>query len=86
MPVERKGKRYFRTRETCREAGISRATLFRWMNEGLIADAGLRDPNGWRLFTEEEIAAIRRKVKAHGTNAPEGSTTRREKRRTSDQR
>lgn len=86
MPVERKGKRCFRTREACREAGISRATLFRWMNEGVIADAGLRDPNGWRLFTEEEIAAIRRKVKAHGTRAPKKSTKRREKLTSSDQR
>lgn len=62
MPIERSGRIYYRTREACREAGISRATLFRWMKEGVIADAGLRDQNGWRLFTAAEITVMRGRI------------------------
>ena len=36
-------------------AGISRATLFRWLKEGTIQDVSLKDRRGWRLFTEEDI-------------------------------
>lgn len=59
MSIARDGQVYFRTTEACRKAGVSSATLFRWINDGLIADAGLKDRNGWRLFTVEDIAAIR---------------------------
>ncbi|MBM3131868.1 MAG: MerR family transcriptional regulator [Chloroflexi bacterium] len=59
MSVEKCGQTYFRTLEACREAGVSRATLFRWIDQGFVADAGIRDRNGWRLFTAADIAIIK---------------------------
>ncbi len=59
MPKEIKGKNYYLTSEACEIAGISRGTLFRWIREGIIKDVELKDRNGWRLFTEKEVAAIK---------------------------
>ncbi len=57
MPVEIKGKIYFRTLEVCRKTGISRATLFRWLKEGIVETPG-RDRRGWKLFGENDINII----------------------------
>lgn len=56
MPLTVGGKRYYRTAEVCRAVGISRATFFRWLKEGVFKEAEHRDRRGWRLFTEEEVA------------------------------
>ena len=59
MPIIIKQQTYYRTEEACRRAGISRATLFRWLKAGIIKDETLKDRRGWRLFTEETIKKIK---------------------------
>jgi predicted site-specific integrase-resolvase len=59
MSTEINGKIYYRTLEACKIAGISRATFFRWIGEGIIEDMASRDRRGWRLFTEEDIEKMR---------------------------
>ena len=44
--------------EACKETGISRATLFRWLKTGIM-DKYYTDRRGWRLFTEEDLKKIR---------------------------
>ena len=58
MPVEINGQTYYRTTEVCRKTGISRATLFRWLNQGIFPIV-FRDRRGWRLFTEDDLNKIR---------------------------
>jgi predicted site-specific integrase-resolvase len=59
MTISLDGKTYYRTAEACKLAGISRNTYFRWLREGLLADVGMRDRRGWRLFTEEDLLRVR---------------------------
>jgi len=40
-------------------AGISRATLFRWLKVGIIDDVVHKDRKGWRLFTGNDINRIK---------------------------
>jgi DNA-binding transcriptional MerR regulator len=35
--------------------GVSRNTLYRWLQKGILTDGERRDSRGWRLFTREEI-------------------------------
>ena len=62
MAVKVKGQTYYRTAEVCRIVGISRTTLFRWLKEGVSAEAEHRDRRGWRLFTEDEIDRLKTEV------------------------
>jgi DNA-binding transcriptional MerR regulator len=39
--------------------GISRNTLFNWLQRGVLGDKELRDRRGWRLFTEADIEALK---------------------------
>lgn len=59
MAKEVEGQTFFSTMEACQMAGISRSTLFRWIKGGVLRDAYLKDRNGWRLFSENDISAIR---------------------------
>jgi predicted site-specific integrase-resolvase len=59
MSIRINGQTYYRTSEACKLAGISRATLFRWISEAIIEDVAIKDRKGWRLFTEEDIEKIR---------------------------
>ena len=59
MPVTFNGKTYYRSAEVYRIVGISRATFFRWLKEGIFPEAVYRDRRGWRLFTEDEVNAFR---------------------------
>jgi predicted site-specific integrase-resolvase len=59
MPVTVSGQTYYRTAEVCRIVGISRATLFRWLKDGIFKEAEHRDRRGWRLFTEDEIDKLK---------------------------
>ena len=59
MPIVITGNTYFRTAEACQIAGISKNTLYRWIREGLFPDVKQRDRRGWRLFTEEEVVALK---------------------------
>jgi excisionase family DNA binding protein len=62
MPLKFDGQTYYRTSEVCRETGISRATLLRWISQGVLPKL-LRDRRGWRLFTEADLNTIRDEVK-----------------------
>ena len=62
MPIKINGKTYYRSLETCKLAGISQATFFRWLREGVIEDTAMKDRRGWRLFTKEDIEIIKREV------------------------
>lgn len=46
------------TAEAAKIAGISKATLLRWLKDGKIAEVA-RDVRGWRVFTEDEVERIR---------------------------
>lgn len=62
MPVKVDGAKYFRTSEASRKAAISRSTLLRWIERGLIKDASHRDRRGWRLFSEEDVRAMQKEA------------------------
>ena len=68
MPIEINGEKYYRTSEVCEKVGISRATLFRWLKGGIFQDIIRKDRRNWRLFTEEDIARI--KKEANKINEP----------------
>ena len=57
VPVEIRGQRFFKSSEVARLAHVHRLTLLRWIREGRLADVA-RDRNGWRVFSEQETAAI----------------------------
>lgn len=57
MPVKISGHVYYRTLETCKKSGISRATLLRWIQAGILEDPH-RDRRGWRMFTEDDLRQI----------------------------
>ncbi len=46
------------TAEAAKQAGISKATLLRWLKDGKVPEVA-RDVRGWRVFTEEEVEQIR---------------------------
>jgi excisionase family DNA binding protein len=58
MTIEINGEKYYKTSEACKKAGISRATLFRWLKEGIL-DKYRKDRRGWRIFTEEDLEKLR---------------------------
>jgi len=57
MPIEIDGQKYYRTSEACAKAGVSRATLFRWLKAGIL-EKSYRDRRGWRIFTEDNLSKI----------------------------
>ena len=59
MPVQIKGKKYYRTSEACQITGLGRSTLLRWFKVSAVKDASHRDRRGWRLFTEADIERIK---------------------------
>jgi len=59
MPINIHGKTYYRTGETAQLAGISRSTLLRWLDSGIIKDTPRRDRRGWRLFSEDELETLK---------------------------
>ena len=62
MPETINGNTYYRTSEVCKIAGISRNTLFRWLKEGSVTEVEHRDYRGWRLFTQAQIDALKKKT------------------------
>lgn len=58
MPKVLAGTTYFLAHEAARAAGISKATLLRWIGQKTVKDAQMRDRNGWRLFTAAEVETI----------------------------
>ncbi len=59
MAIKVNGQTYFRTADVCRLVGISRTTLFRWLNEDMLSTTVSRDRRGWRLFTEDEVNTLK---------------------------
>jgi len=57
MPIEINGQIYYRTLEACKKTGISRATLLRWLKDGIL-EKPHRDRRGWRMFTEGDLDKI----------------------------
>lgn len=57
MPIEIAGQTYYLTSEACRKAGISKATLFRWLKSGLLCKSHW-DRRRRRLFTEDDMNNI----------------------------
>ena len=61
MPIEINGKFFYSTTETCEKAGISRATLFRWLRKGVLEKLR-KDRRGWRLFTDDDLNKLRAEI------------------------
>lgn len=57
MVIKIDGKQYYETSDICQTAGISRATLFRWLKAGVLQKAH-KNRRGWRIFTEEDLSRI----------------------------
>jgi len=62
MPVEMDGQLYYRTAEAYRMIGISRNTLYRWLQKDVLGDTERRDIRGWRLFTSDEIETLKESI------------------------
>ena len=70
MAIRIDDQTYYRTSEACQRAGISKATLFRWVKAGILEDVVRRDRKGWRLFAESDI----NKIKSEATRVSRGRT------------
>jgi predicted site-specific integrase-resolvase len=64
MPVIIDGRTYYRTAEAFRVIGVSRNTLYRWLQKGIVPGVERRDSRGWRLFTQEEIDLLSKAINA----------------------
>jgi DNA-binding transcriptional MerR regulator len=64
VPVVIEGSTYYRTAEAFRFIGVSRNTLYRWLQKGLLTGVERRDSRGWRLFTPEEIEKLDKAIHA----------------------
>ncbi len=53
---------YFRTAEVHRMLGISRNTLYRWLQKDILGSSERRDSRGWRLFTQDEVDTLKRAI------------------------
>ncbi len=62
MPTLVNGELYYKTSEAARLGGISRSTLLRWLNAGVISETPRRDRRGWRLFGRKEIETIKKEA------------------------
>jgi|WetSurMetagenome_2_1015567.scaffolds.fasta_scaffold02181_11 hypothetical protein len=61
MTINIDGEKYYGTAEICKTAGISRATLFRWLKAGVLPEYR-KNRRGWRLFTDKDLEQIRNEV------------------------
>lgn len=62
MPVTIDGQTFYRTAEVYRALGISKNTLYRWLQKESIGEAEHRDSRGWRLFTQDELDKLDRSI------------------------
>jgi len=62
MPVEINGQLYYRTAEVYRTIGISRNTLYHWLQKDILGETERRDIRGWRLFTSDEIESLKKSI------------------------
>ena len=49
----------YSTEQAAKRIGVSRSTLLRWIREKKVVDVERRDRNGWRVFTEADIARLK---------------------------
>ena len=61
MPIEINGQLLYSATETCERTGISRATLQRWLQKGVLNKIR-RDRRGFRLFTEEDLSVLKAEI------------------------
>jgi DNA-binding transcriptional MerR regulator len=61
--VKRKNPKKYKTKEICDRFDISRATLFRWEDEGLLTGVE-RDWRGWRIYDEGNMRAIEKIIRS----------------------
>jgi len=57
MPIKIDGEVHYWTLEVCRKANVSRSTLLRRLNEGVLTKIR-RDRRGWRVFNENDVSVI----------------------------
>ena len=62
MPVTIDGQTYYRTTEVSRMIGISKNTLYRWLQKDILGRTERRDIRGWRLFTQDEVDTLKRMI------------------------
>jgi excisionase family DNA binding protein len=62
MPIILNQQTFYLIAEACEMAGTSRTTILRWIREGRFSDVGLRDRNGWRLFTQDDVERLKAEV------------------------
>lgn len=62
MPVSINHQTYYMIAEACAIAGTNRNTLLRWIREGRFADVTIRDRNGWRLFSSDDVERLKTEV------------------------
>ena len=59
MPTKINGQTYYRTVEVYRTIGISKNTLYRWLQHGVLGESERRDRRGWRIFTQDELDKLK---------------------------
>ena len=59
MPTKINGHTYYRTAEVYRTIGISKNTLYRWLQQGILGERERRDRRGWRIFTQDELEKLK---------------------------
>src|SRR5262245_30229733 len=62
VPLVIDGRPMFPIGEALAEAGISRATYFRWIRLGRVNDGEFRDRNGRRILTLEEVHYLKKQA------------------------
>ena len=51
-------EKYYTSKEVCQKIGISRSTLWRWVQKDPSNDTRYRNRNGWRLWSDEQLEVI----------------------------
>jgi predicted site-specific integrase-resolvase len=62
MTINIDGRVYYCSSEICKHAGISRATLFRWLHAGILPKYQ-KDRRGWLIFTTEDLNKFQAEAK-----------------------
>jgi hypothetical protein len=61
MTVTINGKDYYRTAEVCCMVGVSRNTLFPWLDKRVVKNE-YRDYRGWRLCADDQIDTMKERL------------------------
>jgi excisionase family DNA binding protein len=61
VPKEINNQQFYSATEVCQMIGISRATLQRWIQKGVLIKIR-RDRRGFRLFTEEDLNLLKAEI------------------------